>query len=327
MRPMTLDAETITSAVTLACRAPSLYNCQPWRWVAEGGVVELFADHSRIPHATDTSGREVILSCGAALNHLCVAMAARGWDSTIERFPNPNNPDHLASVDFSALSFVTDAHRHRAEAILRRRTDRLPMAAPADWESFETSLRSTFSPEDAILTVLPQDARPRLAEASQLTEALRRYDSSYHAELAWWTSGLEQDEGMPPGSLPTPDENRLVGVDREFPATGRGEQRSSVGADHARIVVLSTTDDTADEVLGCGEVLSTVLLECVMADLVTCPLSHMIELAASRDIVADLIARAGLPQLLVRVGRAPNGEAIRAVTPRRPITEVLEFRG
>jgi hypothetical protein len=326
MRPTTLDAQTITSAVTLACRAPSLYNCQPWRWVAKRGVIDLFADHSRIGHATDTSGREVILSCGAALDHLRVAMAARGWDSKIDWFPNPNNPDHLASIDFSPMSFVTEAHRRRAEAILQRHTDRLPMAAPTDWDSFETLLRSAFSPDDAILTVLPKQARPRLAEASRLTEALRRYDSSYHAELSWWTSGLEPDEGMPPGSLPTLEENRLVGVDREFPTVRRDDRTRVVGPDHAEILVLSTVDDTSDQVLRCGEVLSTVLLECTMAGLATCPLSHMIELSTSRDIVADLITRAGRPQLLIRIGRIPEGGGTPAVTPRRPVAEVLVFQ-
>jgi len=176
MTTTTLDAEMITSAVMMACRAPSLYNCQPWRWVTDAKVIELFADHGCISDATDTSGREVVIGCGAALDHLRVAMAARSWDTMADRFPNPNDPDHLATVDFSAMSFVTDAHRQGAEAIRRRHTVRVPMAPPADWDSFETLLRSTFSPEDAILTVRPQEARPKLAEASRLTEALRRYD-------------------------------------------------------------------------------------------------------------------------------------------------------
>jgi hypothetical protein len=51
----------------------------------------------------------------------------------------------------------------------------------------------------------------------------------------------------------------------------------------------------------------------------------MIELAASREIVGDLIGRTGLPQLLIRVGRAALHAAL-PVTPRRPVSEVLEFQ-
>jgi len=129
----------------------------------------------------------------------------------------------------------------------------------------------------------------------------------------------------PPSSLPTPEENRVVGVDRDFPGVDRSEPPPGMTADRAKILVLSTTDDTSDEVLRCGEVLSTVLLEATMADLATCSLSHMIELAASREIVCDLIGRTGLPQLLLGVGRAePDVEFL--VTPGRPVAEVLEFR-
>ncbi|HYB80648.1 MAG TPA: NAD(P)H nitroreductase, partial [Mycobacterium sp.] len=66
----------LKKAVLLACRAPSVHNSQPWRWVAEDGVLHLFVDRHRALPATDYSGREVILSCGAVLDHLCVAMTA-----------------------------------------------------------------------------------------------------------------------------------------------------------------------------------------------------------------------------------------------------------
>ena len=49
MSEAVVDADVIKDAVELACRAPSLHNSQPWRWVAEGGgVLHLFADPSRI---------------------------------------------------------------------------------------------------------------------------------------------------------------------------------------------------------------------------------------------------------------------------------------
>lgn len=89
---------------------------------------------------------EVLISCGAVLDHFRVAMQAAGWTINIDRFPNPNNLDHLAAIDFTPLSFVTDAHRARADAIGRRRTDRLPFAAPTDWKLFESMLRSTADP-------------------------------------------------------------------------------------------------------------------------------------------------------------------------------------
>src|SRR6202171_1693408 len=168
-----VDAEVLKDAVQLACRAPSLHNSQPWQWVADTAGLHLFFDRSRWVHSTDKSGREALISCGAVLDHLRVAMAAAGWTANVDRFPNPNNLDHLASIDFSPLSFVTDGHRRRADAILRRRTDRLPFATPTNWEAFEPVLRGAIDADAVHLDTIADELRPELAEASQLTESLR----------------------------------------------------------------------------------------------------------------------------------------------------------
>ncbi len=261
MRDTVVDTKVIRDAVRLACRAPSLHNSQPWRWVAEGHVVQLFVDPDRAPVHTDESGREALIGCGAVLDHFRVAMAAAGWTANVDRFPNPNNLHHLASIDFSPMEFVTDGHRRRADAILQRRTDRLPFAAPANWESFEKELRDSVDVGDVRLDAVPDELRPELAEASQLTESLRLYDSSYHAELTGWTTDFNVTDGIPQSSLISAAESDRVDVGRNFPVTHNPERRSEVSDDHSKIVVLSTYDDTHDSMLRCGEMLSAVLLE------------------------------------------------------------------
>src|SRR5271156_2900299 len=107
----TLDTQVLKNTVLLACRAPSVHNSQPWLWVAEGGMLHLFVDRHRAVPGTDDSGREAIISCGAVLDHLRVAMLAAGWHAEIERFPIPKHFDQLASITFSAVDHVTDAQR------------------------------------------------------------------------------------------------------------------------------------------------------------------------------------------------------------------------
>jgi hypothetical protein len=321
-----LDMEVVKRAVQLACRAPSVHNSQPWRWVAEGAGLHLFVDRCRWVHSADRSGREAIISCGAVLDHLRIAMVAAGWQAHIERFPNPNNRDHLASLEFSPLEFVTDAQRKRTEAILQRRTDRLPLGRPTYWASFEPVLRSSVDESVAMLDVLSDDVRPQLVEASQLTEALRRDDASYHAELQWWTSPFALSEGVPPDALASDSEQQRVDVARDFPSRSHLDRRVDVAVDCSKVLVLSTAEDTRTDVLRCGEALSTVLLECTMAGMATCALTHLIELRDSRDIVRTLIGGRGEPQVLIRVGIAPPMEDLPAATPRRPLDDVLEIR-
>jgi nitroreductase len=315
----------VANSVELACRAPSLHNSQPWRWVASGTVVDLFADPTRVVRSTDSSGREALISCGAALDHFRVAMAAAGWNTFVDQFPNPNNLEHLASVDFSPLDFVTQGWRERADAILHRRTDRLAFRAPTNWESFEPVLRSSVDEDLAILDVLGDDARPQLAEASGLTESLRRYDDSYHRELQWWTAPFRLYEGVPPSALLSDSERQRVEVNRQFPLSGHSDRRAATPQDQATILVLSTPQDSRADALNCGEVLSTVLLECTMAGLATCTLTHITEMEASRDVIRGLTGREAMPPVLIRVGTAPDIEPIPAPTPRRPLNDVLEI--
>jgi hypothetical protein len=318
--------EVIARTVELACRAPSLHNSQPWRWVARPGAVDLFADPHRIVRSTDNFGREALISCGAVLDHFRTAMAVAGSRTHLEEFPNPNRLEHLAAVYFTPLEYVTQAWRDRAEAISRRRSDRLPFGPPRDWPLFETTLRIAFESDPVAIEALADSARPLLLDASRLTESLRRDDDFYHRELDWWTAPFRQSDGIPPSELVSRSEADRVGVDRSFPSGGISDRRAGIVQDQAKILVLSTPEDTRADAFHAGQVLSKVLLECTIAGLATCPLTHITELEASRDIIRDLTAAKAMPQVLIRVGAAPDIGDTPTPTPRRSLAEVLEFR-
>ena len=320
------DTEIIAKAIRLACRAPSLHNSQPWRWIVGEAAVDLFADHERVVRSADRSGREAIISCGAALDHFRIAMAAAGWKTNVDPSPKPSDRDHLASLAFTPAHYVTAVERARADAILSRRSDRLPSHAPNHWESFEPLLRRTIDHSKATLDVLADDARPTLAKASRLTESFRRYDEYYHDELHWWTESFRPYQGVPPSALVSEEESERVEINREFPVTQHGDRRSAVQADAAKVLVLSTPEETRADALNCGEALSTVLLECTMAGLATCTLTHITELAESRAVIQDLTGSRAFPQVLIRVGKAPALEETPAPTPRRPLSEIMQIR-
>jgi hypothetical protein len=321
-----VDDKVLRNAVTLACRAPSLHNSQPWRWICDGAVLHLFADRLRVLLATDSSGREVLLSCGAALDHLQVAMAAAGWDTVTDRFPDPQDPDHLATLHFEPVGTVTESQRRRAHAILRRRTDRLPFAEPPDWAQIEQRLRLAVTPYHVMSDVVLDGDRPRLAEVSRLTEAVRQSDPSYLAELDWWTSSFATSDGVQQSALVSESETRRTDVGRTFPPAAHSTRRADVGIDHSKIIVLSTHhEDARLDVLRCGEALSALLLECNLAGLATCTLTHMTEVLPSRDVIRALIGQTGSPQVLLRIGVAPPDPRVVPATMRRPLFEVLQY--
>jgi hypothetical protein len=185
-------------------------------------------------------------------------------------------------------------------------------------------LRHAVDDDLALLDVLPDSARAQLAQASQLTEALRLYDSSYHAELDWWTAPFKTGDGIPRSALVSAAESDRVDIGRSFPITRQHERRPQVAEDHSKVLVLSALGDTRRDILTCGEALSVALLEATMAGMATCPLTHLTELTVSRDIVTELTGHP-LPQVLIRVGMAPAMAEVPPPTPRRPLREVLTW--
>ena len=325
MPTLMMDSELIRNAVALAARAPSLHNSQPWQWVAKGPGLQLHLDRSRIVRNTDRGGREAVIGCGAMLDHMRCAMAAAGWASHVERFPNPNHLAHLATVEFSRAEYVTKAQRRRADAILRRRTDRLPFLAPRDWEAFEPVLRAALDTDAARLDVLADELRPELIQASALTDALQSFNTGYQAELDWWTAPFDYKEGIPRSALTSADESDRVEVNRSFPVEGRGARRADIGDDRRR----SSFCPLPTIPVG---TLSPVVRHCPpccsnarAAGLATCPVTHVTEIPSARAVVAELTSQPGVPQVLVRVGQAPEIDDVPPMTPRRGPDDILRF--
>ena len=119
-----LSTADIALAVEKATRAPSVHNTQPWRWRIGPRSVELHADWNRHLPATDPDRRDLVLSCGVALHHLHVALAATGLHADTERFPDSEDRGHLATVDYRPGGDVDAEGARLYPAIAARRTDR-----------------------------------------------------------------------------------------------------------------------------------------------------------------------------------------------------------
>ncbi|ETW23419.1 hypothetical protein MGAST_14400, partial [Mycobacterium gastri 'Wayne'] len=117
------DAGALRAVLTLATRAPSVHNTQPWRWRVGAASLDLFSEPDMQLHSTDPDGRDLIISCGVALHHCVVALASMGWHAKVNRLPDPDDPCHLATIQVQPHD-PDHAEIALAAAIPRRRTDR-----------------------------------------------------------------------------------------------------------------------------------------------------------------------------------------------------------
>ena len=319
-----VDREIVRGAVALATRAPSIHNSQPWRWQISGQTVHLYADTSRWLPATDADGRDLVISCGAALHHLRAALAAAGVRTSVQRLPDAAAKEHLAAVEMHA-GVTTDADRAYASRIPQRCTDRRPFG---DWpvpDAFLQQLTRAASDQGAILRVIDDDwVRAELIAAIHQAAAAQAEMPEYRAELAAWSGRRSGRSGVPAANLPSEPSTR-VETTREF-SPGDLEIAAGQEPDRAVLAVLGTASDDTLSQLRAGEALSAVLLEATALGLASCPLSQPLEIGSTKRLLRDRVLDGTLsPQLVLRLGWPPVGPPL-PVTPRRAHQEEEEER-
>jgi nitroreductase len=322
------DHETLRGAIALAVRAPSVHNTQPWRFLLGERSVHLMADRSRALPATDPDGRDLLLSCGAALHHLRVALAALGWSTEVHRIPNPADPDHLVALE---------PHQHRpsdedvalAAAIGHRHTERRSFSSwPVPREHLDLMISRAGRLGALLIPVTEARLRTHLVNAINQAASTQQGDPAYTAELAAWTGrGRLADDGVPATStLARPAFHGGTRM-RDFPHGTLVEPVADTAEDDAgELLVLATPDDDPQSWLRAGEATSAALLTATDLNLASCPLSQALEVANTRAVVQELVLdNDAVPHLILRIGWVHTAAAPLPPSPRRAVDEVIDY--
>ena len=88
--------------------------------------MKLRADRTRGLPVVDPEDRALVISCGAALFYLRVAMRHFGYEADVEALPDPDDPDLLARVLLGADHKETEEELMLFQAIPERRSNRGP---------------------------------------------------------------------------------------------------------------------------------------------------------------------------------------------------------
>ncbi|MET9633251.1 nitroreductase family protein [Lentzea sp. NPDC006480] len=319
------DETTVRAAVALAGRAPSVHNSQPWRWELGEHSLHLYADRTRALPATDPLGADLVVSCGAALHHLRIGLAALGWRARIHRLPNPALRDHLAAIEFEPLE-PRESHVALAAAIPRRRSDRRAFSSWPAPEELLDQLVVFARAEGVDAQVVTGKARDELLIAIARAADIQEANAAYQAEIRQW-SGVYPgaSAGVPATNIPAGSHQYGNLRMREFaPGSLLQGGPSVLGEDAGTLLVLSTSSDDDLSRLRAGEATSAVLLEATAAGLATCPLSQPLEVVETRDLVRDeVLGGSTCPQLVIRVGWAGFNADLLPATPRRPVIDLL----
>ncbi|MFG1605242.1 Acg family FMN-binding oxidoreductase [Actinoplanes sp. NPDC049265] len=311
--------EGLRDCVATATMAPSLHNSQPWRFRIGPDTVEVRADRHRRLDVLDPTGRELLISVGAALFTLRLAIRAAGHDPGVKLFPAADDPDLVASVAVGPHLAATPAVEALAAAVAHRHTNRWPFARSVVPADALDHLIDAARREGATLHLASPVSRNAILGLSEMADRRLRTRGGYRAELARWTvPGSHRADGVPATAIGPWDALETMPI-RDFGLLQPHLRRSSeVFEPYPTIVVLSTSGDAEPDWVDAGQALQRVLLTATWLNLATTPISQPVEIPTVRELLSDRDA-GRWAQIVLRVGYGRPA----AATPRRPVDDVL----
>jgi nitroreductase len=323
VRPAAFTRAQVETVVGAAAQAPSILNCQPWRFSATDETIDLFAVPDRSPRAIDPTGREVFISLGASLLNLRLAVAALGREPVVQLLPDPARRTHVARVRLGGPSELSVSERPLHAAIGQRRSSRQPFTSePLPAEAF-VHLQdaaaaeggwldaATGSHRDVVLGVLHEADREQRANVAIVGEVVR-----------WTRDRLDLRVGIEPDSLGPRPRGSSAAV-RDLGLGGADPGRGSADFEtHALLAVLLTSGDGPVDWLRSGLALERVLLAATSRGMAAGLLSHGTEVVDLRPLIRDPSSRWRFPQIVLRFGFTNTQMP---PSPRLPVAEILEF--
>jgi len=316
-----------SAMVAAAVWAPSVHNSQPWFFGADGPELSLYADCGRQLQVADPGGREMLISCGAALFTARLAARSLGRVPRTALLPDPADPLLVARVSCEERAAPAAFENVLFAQVLQRRTHRggfdpVPLAP-----QFLAVLRAGAARDHAQLRIITGEAgRAWLADTVRTADEAIRLDSRRVSEQVMWTSppGSPRPDGVPATAYPA----RRVHTVPDFPgrdfARGRGwglpPASTEATAHSAGVVCLLTTagDGPADWV-NAGQALQRILLTSAAAGVAAALHSQPLEIDWMRRVIRSHTADGSYPQLIIRLGTVIQS----AVSVRRAPGNVL----
>lgn len=286
--------ERLGFALKYAALAPTELNWQPWTFRLGDAHLEIIAQPQPTLELIDPDGRELFIGCGAALQHLKLALKHFGCLGRVELFPDLDEPMLVARVNFGF-----SREREAVEKLLFEAMNASGTAATLPAETLVSEVR------------LIELSRAVAGERGWLEFAQSETSRQRVVEIAAALPGNPANSG-PPARWARPlfafggsnVDSQNAGVEPE--------RRISIPA--ATLAVVKTKTDDKHGWLAAGQTLARVVLHARALGL-SWAFFNPVRRREAREALRTGIGHKGFAQVILRFAARATGEMIRLPGP------------
>lgn len=317
--------ERLGFILNYAILAPSIQNTQPWVFRIHGNVLDLFADRSRSLPVMDPEGREMCISCGAALFHIRLALQYFGVSSEITLLPDGRNPLWLARIVLGMRCDTECDLIPLFHAIPYRHTNRQPYRPEPVPDEILDEIRADAEHEGAQLHLaIESNTRNDIADLIAEGDRIQWSSRAFRRELAVWLRpnarpGRDGIPGSAEGLTAFASEIAPLVIRTFDLGKGRAAKDREIAMYSPVLALLATPSDSRRDWLAAGQALARVLLRARSEEVWASFLNQPVEVVSLRPKLMDCFGRSGVAQILMRLGYADPAPP----TPRRSVSQVL----
>lgn len=304
--------EQLRFCLRYAVLAPSSHNRQPWRFRVGLDGVAVEPDPARALPVADPRNREAVMSCGAAWQHLRVALNHFGFTYR----------EHEGSEGTRRLTLTGGPEKGRQGRTLGA----IPYQR-SEWVAFEDlvieparlqRVRRALQPHPGVRLHWLEEAPCKQRMADLILQAARGQwrDRMFRTEMASWCR-----KGMPPTTLGV----ARMGYPlfwRLLPHYDIGSTLATREADRTKeapaLAIISTKEDVPERWFEAGSVLADLVLNARLEGIAALPVHHPLESDPFRRGMLEF-THGAQPQIVLRLGYGHNV----APAPRRAPADVI----
>lgn len=318
--------EELRYVISLAALAPSTFNTQPWIFKINDNVITLTPDRTRQLMIIDPTGRELVISCGAALANLVVAARYLGFEGDLEKDgKHPLGSHPIARLPMHRAGPSRKRDELLFQAIPRRHSTRQPFnhRGISDLQ-LRRILDAMASDSVKGRVVEGAELRMKLAELAQANLQALGQQAERSEEAARWRlpRDSQRRDGLPQEALGMSTMEYLwhylsggeAGVNRKAARSLREKTEQS-----SRILVLTTATDEIHDWLEVGLAMERALLRAAAIGIQASFMGALTHSPEARHQTGRALESTRIPQLVLCLGHCDT----RPATPRRPLEHLL----